>query len=117
MRGKILDFLSKYAIISNNNQIGSRIKVTRAEFSNYYRCTGGYQPELVKALFSIEGLTEVALRSYEIWVDKGSVFEWDDLIPKILPIIKTLSSDGKLKEKLPCLDSRYYCSDCGGDEE
>ena len=46
------------------------------------------QPELVKDLFTIEGVDHITLRQYEVGLVKADVFEWDEIISKVEAIIK-----------------------------
>jgi hypothetical protein len=46
------------------------------------------QTPLVKALFSIPGVAEVALMRYNVRVTRGSMFPVNDLTPKIMAILR-----------------------------
>ena len=59
-------------------------------------------PSLVKALLNIRGVILVELDNYEIKLEKGAVFEWDDILGKALVIIRVeLDPKGELKESAP----------------
>jgi len=38
---------------------------------------------LVRSLFNVVGITEVTLYPYKIWVKKGAVFSWEELLPDV----------------------------------
>ena len=57
------------------------------------------QPRLVRDLFATEGITSVSLSPYEVFVRKGDVFEWKEMISAILSCIQDcLDPQGELVE-------------------
>ncbi len=46
-------------------------------------------PPLVQDLFKIRGIKRVTLTPYEINLEKGSVFEWNELVTRILNSLLT----------------------------
>jgi hypothetical protein len=46
------------------------------------------QPQLVKGLFTIEGIDHITLHQYGVGLVKADVFEWDEIVPKAETIIK-----------------------------
>lgn len=51
-------------------------------------------PAPVIEILAIPGVTVVQLFRYRLSVEKGDVFEWEDLFPQVLAIIKSYYSPG-----------------------
>lgn len=62
-------------------------------------CDKSKQPVYVQKLFNdFKDIGSVTLEPYEIHMQKGSVFEWHELIPKIEEILRTdFSDDGEIE--------------------
>lgn len=78
------------------------------------------QPRLVLELFDIEGIVSVSLHQYEMTIIKGRVFDWDNLIQQIIPVIQAqLAPDETVFEKVkPYIKTPQYDEEeCSDDEE
>jgi hypothetical protein len=91
------------------NPHGLSISVSKlvSEGSRNYAGPGqnkGIQPEVVKELFGLTGIGAITTYPYEVYVRKGEVFEWKDLVQPILDILlKNLDPDGKLEWAKPAV--------------
>jgi Scaffold protein Nfu/NifU N terminal len=45
------------------------------------------QPSYVLKIFEIDGITEVTLQQYSISLEKGSVFEWEDILFEVINVL------------------------------
>lgn len=45
------------------------------------------RPDVVDDFFGIKGVKTVTLEQYSINIEKGRMFDWDDILPKVLKII------------------------------
>lgn len=55
-----------------------------------------------EALFAIPGVTFLGFDKYEIVVEKAELFEWEDIEPKVIEIIKTnFLEEGEEVKELP----------------
>jgi hypothetical protein len=62
------------------------------------------QSDLVKELFKLDGIGAVMVYPYEVFVRKGDMFEWKDLVQPVLDtILKKLDPDGKLEWVKPAV--------------
>lgn len=60
------------------------------------------RPQIVEDLFKIEGIAHVSLYAYQIWLQKGKVFDWSELLPAIKHAIHmNLDFEGDMHEKRP----------------
>jgi hypothetical protein len=56
-------------------------------------------PQLLKDLFHVDGITSITLYRYVVCLGKALMFEWPQIIPTALDILKThLDIDGVLEE-------------------
>lgn len=53
------------------------------------------------ALFVVEGVSSVTFEPYEISLGKSSASDWDEMIPDILHVIKTMIAKGESVEEKP----------------
>lgn len=61
-------------------------------------------PALVSDLFAVPGITKVSLSRYSIFLIKGKIFKWDEMLESIKPVLKNhLSPDDEMVE-----DSTIY---------
>ncbi len=57
---------------------------------------------LAEALFAIPGVTSLGFDKYEITVEKAELFEWKDIEPKVLEIIKAqFLKEGEEVKEMP----------------
>jgi hypothetical protein len=68
--------------------------------------TGKQPPEtlvaLATALFEILGVTSLGFDKYEIVVEKAEVFEWEDIEPKVVEVIKAqFLKEGEEVKEMP----------------
>lgn len=56
--------------------------------------------ELANKMFEIEGVVEVSLRSYQVFVVKAELFNWDDIIPEVLDLLLEDTGETVLFEKI-----------------
>ncbi len=65
----------------------------------------GQKPEelryLAGSLFQIDGVTEVTIHPYEISIQKGMCFTWDELVPQLIRAINVMVADKEEMEELP----------------
>lgn len=71
------------------------------------------QPAIVRDIFnSVEGVKQVSLHRYEVGITKGTVFEWKDMIDKIIFNLQmTLAPQEEMKEKDAPM--KYYIDERG----
>lgn len=50
---------------------------------------------LAEALLSIEGVVAVNLSPYKVWVQKATVYQWEELVADVLIVIKSVLSSHK----------------------
>jgi hypothetical protein len=68
--------------------------VTEAIIENFYGeknisgATSKKTADLVKKLFGIPGVSKISLARYEISLQKGEVFEWKEMHPEIMWVLK-----------------------------
>lgn len=53
------------------------------------------------ALLAIPGVTELTFNKYEIGVQKGKVFDWKDVEPHVIHVIKSIVAKDSELEELP----------------
>jgi hypothetical protein len=58
-----------------------------------------YVPEkliaLTEALFAIAGITSLGFDKYEIAVEKGECFTWDEITPEVIKVITFILGEGE----------------------
>lgn len=59
------------------------------------------------ALLAIPGVTELSFSKYEISVQKSEVFDWEDVEPNVIHVIKSIVAKGAELEELP----RIICTE------
>lgn len=58
------------------------------------------------ALLAIHGVTEITFDKYEISVEKGEVFDWENIEPDVIHVIKSIVAKGAEIQELP----RIFCT-------
>lgn len=77
----------------------------RYKFSDYEKLSEG-DKAFVDALVSIPGVVKVYLSPYQCSVEKGGVFDWDEIIPPILRVFE--GRYGELEDvSVSAIDARY----------
>ncbi|MEI7452475.1 MAG: hypothetical protein WCK37_04740 [Candidatus Falkowbacteria bacterium] len=52
----------------------------------------------------IKGVAAMTISPYEIGFEKGKCFEWDDLLPKIIPVIKNSIAPSEDLVEMPVIE-------------
>jgi hypothetical protein len=59
-------------------------------------------PSFIKSILVVRGVKSVSINGYEVRIEKGSVFQWDDILGKALAIINVeFDPKGMLEEIAP----------------
>ncbi len=75
-------------------------------------------PEWAVKIFDIKGIDSVSCSRYTIDVYKGGAFDWDELLPEILAVVKAyFSLNEELVEKEPPRQAWEIVSDEDTDDE
>ncbi|MFQ5661843.1 MAG: NifU N-terminal domain-containing protein [Candidatus Paceibacteria bacterium] len=71
------------------------------------------QSTFVRDIFNnVDGITEISVSCYEIFLIKGTIFEWKDMIDKIIFNLQmTLAPQEEMKEKAAPV--KYYIDEKG----
>jgi hypothetical protein len=61
----------------------------RDSSETYLLKVGKIGRKIIKGLFTIRGITEVAIKPYQLILEKGECFSWDkDIMPKVKKVIR-----------------------------
>lgn len=71
--------------------------------------------ELVDKLFAIEGIVEVSIKSYQVYVTKAELFYWDALMPSVLNVLLEELDENTLFEKVGSRSTASQVGNVGND--
>lgn len=63
------------------------------EYSNDLKEIGEVGRTIVETLDIIGGITTVIIQPYELTIEKGRMFDWEELIPQIVVVLKDVLQD------------------------
>lgn len=77
---------------------------------------GSIGEAIVHKMFAIAGITEIGLSPYELSIHKAMAFDWDELLPQVLDVIRQVLNCGELdvtytNMEVPASVSRQIDSD------
>lgn len=72
----------------------------RPESKEYLQKLGRKGGTLVRRLLALSGIAEVTIQPYEIMVQKGQAFSWENLELQILETIENLRPKGKKSQEV-----------------
>ncbi len=56
-----------------------------------YYSAGVNQTDFVTALFAIYGVVRISAQAWRLYVEKSPVFQWNEVLPPILEVVKTFT--------------------------
>ena len=61
----------------------------------------GNRHPLIKSIRRLKGVLEVSSELYELRIEKATLFQWEELLPKVRRALKKYFADGKELEETP----------------
>jgi len=87
--------ISKKDYVTYYNQL----RAEENEYDNGRTEELGY---LAQALFAVDGVRELHFSQYEITIQKAEIFEWEEMIPDLIHVVKNmLRKEGDDFERMP----------------
>jgi len=99
-------FHTKFEI--SKSAIQSFMRPLRPSSKHYLDEVGEPGKSLVKEIMALKGVTEIFIEPYEICVKISLAFGFDEIIPKVLDILKKYTPEDILKEKRPFVSYTSY---------
>lgn len=69
-----------------------KVEIVNSDIRDYHHRIDANKEIVEKEIGNIQGIIEVIVQRYSIWVKKSIMFEWEEIEPEIIDYIRNLSN-------------------------